>query len=242
MSVLKANLEMQDHSVLGDPQASLEQLLSQTIAPAGSKKVATPLRADEAPRHTPAKRPKEACEAEDTPAKTEEAKTAEWSAPSGALLCKKLSDRATVPTKGSKLAAGFDLYAAVPAPADGSEATVTIPPHGKALIKTDIAVRFDHIDVGPGCGLYARVAPRSGLAWKQHVGIGAGVVDADYRGNVGVVMFNHSPSEPVVVRQGDRVAQLVLERYEHGVEQAVEVADLGGETERGAGGFGSTGK
>jgi len=198
-----------------------------------------PVAVQEVPEQTPAKRPVE-CEPEGTPIK--QAKASERTAPSNSLHIKKLSDRATVPTKGSKLAAGFDLYAAVPVPADGGEALVTIPPHGKALIKTDIAVGFDHIDVGPGCGLYARVAPRSGLAWKQHVGVGAGVVDADYRGNVGVVLFNHSPCEPVVVRQGDRVAQLILERYEISVEQAVEITGELGDTDRGAGGFGSTGK
>jgi len=204
--------------------------------------VQLPMAADDARLHEapepPAKRPMKR-EPKETPAK--QAKACERIAPPNCLRVKKLSDRATVPTKGSKLAAGFDLYAAVPVPADGGEALVTIPPHGKALIKTDIAVSFDHIDVGPGCGLYARVAPRSGLAWKQHVGVGAGVVDADYRGNVGVVLFNHSPCEPVVVRQGDRVAQLILERYEI-VEQAVEIFGELGDTDRGAGGFGSTGK
>merc|ERR1711924_388522 len=115
---------------------------------------------------------------------------------------------------GSKMAAGFDLYAAIPARADGQESSVTIPPHGKALINTDLAIKFDHIDVGPSCGLYARVAARSGLAWKQHVGVGAGVIDADYRGNVSVVLYNHSPMEPAVVKQGGRIAQLILERYE----------------------------
>ena len=63
-------------------------------------------------------------------------------------------------------------------------------------------------------GTYGRVAPRSGLAWKNHIDIGAGVVDEDYRGNVGVVMFNHSDSE-FIVKAGDRVAQLVCEKIEY---------------------------
>jgi len=158
------------------------------------------------------------------------------------LVVKRLSDRATLPTKGSTGAAGFDLYAAIPEPADGSEASVTIQPHGKALIKTDLAVKFDHIDVGLGCGLYARVAPRSSMAWKQHMGCGAGVVDADYRGNVGVVLFNHSATEAVVVRQGDRIAQLILEKYQASVEEVFEVTGELDATDRGSGGFGSTGK
>jgi len=86
-------------------------------------------------------------------------------------------------------------------------------------------------------GTYGRVAPRSGLAWKHHIDVGAGVIDADYRGNVGVVLFNHSEKDfPVQV--GDRVAQLILERII--VPDVVEVQELP-DTIRGAGGFGSTG-
>ena len=80
-------------------------------------------------------------------------------------------------------------------------------------------------------------APRSGLAWKKHIDVGAGVIDADYRGCVGVVLFNHS-AEDLEVKRGDRVAQLILERIETPpVEEVTELDD----TERGAGGFGSTG-
>ena len=61
-------------------------------------------------------------------------------------------------------------------------------------------------------GVYGRVAPRSGLAAKKHIDVGAGVIDADYRGNVGVVLFNHA-SEPFKVENGDRIAQLILEKY-----------------------------
>ncbi len=152
------------------------------------------------------------------------------------ILCKKLNPRATLPTKGSKSAAGFDLYASINPTEEGNEETafMVIPPHGKALVKTDIAVKFGQE------GLYGRVAPRSGLAWKQHVGVGAGVIDADYRGNVGVVLFNHSGTESVTIRHGDRIAQLILEKYECSVEECEEVDELD-ETERGAGGFGSTG-
>ena len=87
------------------------------------------------------------------------------------------------------------------------------------------------------CSCYGRIAPRSGLAWKKHVDIGAGVIDADSRGNVGVVMFNHA-EEDLVVNRGDRVAQLVLERI--CIADVLEVDELD-ETERGEGGFGSTG-
>jgi len=86
-------------------------------------------------------------------------------------------------------------------------------------------------------GTYARVAPRSGLAWKNFIDVGAGVVDYDYRGNVGVNLFNHG-KEDFVIKHGDRVAQLILEKI--CTPDVVEVDDLE-DTDRGAGGFGSTG-
>jgi dUTP pyrophosphatase len=95
------------------------------------------------------------------------------------------------------------------------------------------------------------IAPRSSLAWKNHIDVGAGVIDADYRGTVGVVLFNHSDkdfqskttlshsySQPLV-KQGDRVAQLVLEKI--ATPEVVEVDNIE-DTERGVGGFGSTNK
>uniref|UniRef100_UPI0037E98547 deoxyuridine 5'-triphosphate nucleotidohydrolase, mitochondrial isoform X1 n=1 Tax=Semicossyphus pulcher TaxID=241346 RepID=UPI0037E98547 len=134
----------------------------------------------------------------------------------------KLSEHATTPTRGSAKAAGYDLYSAY---------DYSIGPLDKAIVKTDIQIAVPH-------GCYGRVAPRSGLAAKNFIDVGAGVVDEDYRGNVGVVLFNFS-KETFEVKKGDRVAQLVCERicYPDLMEQ--ETLD---ETERGAGGFGSTGK
>lgn len=86
-------------------------------------------------------------------------------------------------------------------------------------------------------GTYGRVAPRSGLAWKNFIDVGAGVIDQDYRGNVGVILFNHSDT-PFEIKKGDRIAQLILERIVHPV---VVEADTLSDTDRGAGGFGSTG-
>ncbi len=80
-------------------------------------------------------------------------------------------------------------------------------------------------------------APRSGLAWKNSIDVGAGVIDEDYRGNVGVILFNHSDAD-FAVAAGDRVAQLVLEVI---LTPAVEVVEDLEDTARGAGGFGSTG-
>jgi dUTP pyrophosphatase len=137
------------------------------------------------------------------------------------LFVKRLSESATLPSRGSVQAAGYDLSAAH----DG-----VVPARGKALIKTDLAM------VIPSC-CYGRVAPRSGLAWKHSIDVGAGVIDADYRGNVGVVLFNLSDAD-FAVKTGDRIAQLVLERIE--TPDVVEVDDLEA-SERGSGGFGSTG-
>eukprot|EP00941_MAST-03F_sp_MAST-3F-sp1_P003532 g3532.t1 len=96
---------------------------------------------------------------------------------------------------------------------------VTIPAGGKGIAKTDLAIAVPD-------GTYGRIAPRSGLAWKKHID-----------GNVGVVLFNHGKND-LVVQPGDRVAQLILERIV--TPEVLQVESLE-ETERGAGGFGSTG-
>ncbi|ORZ14006.1 dUTPase-like protein [Absidia repens] len=137
------------------------------------------------------------------------------------LLVKKLSDKGRAPTRGSAQAAGYDLYSA---------ANIVIPAEGKVIVPTDISIA-----VPEGC--YGRVAPRSGLAAKHFIDTGAGVIDADYRGPVGVVLFNFSKVD-YQVSEGDRIAQLILERiYTPEVE---EVDDLDA-TDRGSGGYGSTG-
>lgn len=134
------------------------------------------------------------------------------------------SERATLPTRGSVLAAGYDLYSAEDA---------VIPGQGQGLVATDISV------IVP-VGTYGRVAPRSGLAVKHGISTGAGVVDADYRGEVKVVLFNHSQKD-FAIKQGDRIAQLVLERIVNAEIHEITAEELD-TTERGAGGFGSTGK
>ena len=126
-----------------------------------------------------------------------------------------------MPQRGSPLSAGFDLASA--------ENTV-IKAGQRGIVKTDLSIACP-------AGTYARIAPRSGLAVKKFIDVGAGVVDADYRGPVGVVLFNFG-AEDFVVEQGDRVAQLILE--EICMADAVEV-ELLTDTERGEGGFGSTG-
>ncbi|XP_055938205.1 deoxyuridine 5'-triphosphate nucleotidohydrolase-like [Argiope bruennichi] len=138
------------------------------------------------------------------------------------LRIAKLSNNAKIPTKGSKLAAGYDLYSAY---------DYVVPPKGKVLAMTDI-----QIQVPPGH--YGRVAPRSGLAVKNFIDVGAGVVDEDYRGNLGVVLFNFG-SEEFKVNKGDRIAQLICEKISYPELEEVEALN---DTERGDGGFGSTGK
>jgi len=98
------------------------------------------------------------------------------------------------------------------------------------LVKTDIQVKVPE-------GTYGRVAPRSGLALKNKIDVGAGVIDRDYRGNVGVILFNLS-DEDFQVSPGDRVAQLICEKIEYPEVEELENLD---DTDRGEGGFGSTG-
>lgn len=134
------------------------------------------------------------------------------------------SENATAPTKGSALAAGYDLY---------SSESAVIPAQGQGLVSTDLTI------IVP-IGTYGRVAPRSGLAVKHGISTGAGVVDADYRGEVKVVLFNHSQKD-FSIEKGDRIAQLVLEQIVNADIKVITQEELD-VTVRGDGGFGSTGK
>ncbi|CAJ0587728.1 unnamed protein product, partial [Mesorhabditis spiculigera] len=134
----------------------------------------------------------------------------------------KLNEKAQAPTYGSACAAGADLYAAE---------DCVIPAKGKYCVGTGIQVELPY-------GYYGRVAPRSGLAAKHFIDVGAGVVDSDYRGELKVLLFNFNDND-FEVKVGDRIAQFICERIAHVQYQEVETLD---NTERGAGGFGSTGK
>ena len=137
------------------------------------------------------------------------------------LRVKKLNQNATLPTRGSGGAVGYDLY---------STEELVVPPTHRALVGTGIAIVLP-------VGVYGRVAPRSGLAVKHGIQVGAGVIDPDYTGEIKVVLFNHGDKD-FEVKKGDRIAQLILERCETPeVEEVGEVKD----TERGSKGFGSTG-
>ena len=133
-----------------------------------------------------------------------------------------LNENATAPERKSVSAAGYDLFSSV---------DTSIPARGMGKVDTGIS-----ISIPEDC--YARVAPRSGLTWNHGIDVGAGVVDSDYRGEIKAILFNHS-DVPFKVKKGDRIAQLILEKI---YTIPVEVVDSLEQTERGAGGFGSTGK
>lgn len=141
------------------------------------------------------------------------------------LKIKKLAPDAILPSRQTPFSAGMDLYAAGPA--------VTIPPMGHAVISTGIAVELPE---GYGAFLFAR----SGLAVKSGVKPrnGVGVVDADYRGEIKVGLENLS-GVAYRVEPGERIAQMVILRVEEA--EIVECDELS-ESDRGAGGFGSTGR
>lgn len=141
------------------------------------------------------------------------------------MKCYALSEDAIQPRRGSAGAAGYDLYAAE---------TVRIPAGQRRLVSTDIAVECPE-------GCYARIAPRSGLALKNGIDVMAGVVDSDYRGAVGVLLINLS-GDDFKVYQGDRIAQMIFERCVVGKEIGLHmIHGTPEETERGDGGFGSSG-
>ena len=133
-----------------------------------------------------------------------------------------------LPSYQSKHAAGLDIVAGVP---EGEP--VTLLPGARALVPSGFALELPH-------GYEAQVRPRSGLALKHGVTLlnSPGTIDSDYRGELMVIMINHG-SEPFVVRRGDRIAQLVVAPVSHVEIAAVEEL---AETERGPGGFGSTGQ
>lgn len=134
------------------------------------------------------------------------------------------SPLAKLPTRGSLGAAGYDLYAANPEP-------IVIPGQcGRALVPTGLQVVLPP-------GTYGRVAPRSGLAVKKGVSIGAGVIDSDYTGEVGVLVVNQG-GDDIAITAGERIAQLILERI---ITPEVVELDYVPDTQRGSGGFGSTG-
>jgi dUTP pyrophosphatase len=138
------------------------------------------------------------------------------------IQIKKLSDKAKIPSQGSKYAAGYDLYAAE---------EVLVNTMGRKLVKTNISISIPE-------GYYGRIAPRSGLAYKNGIDVLAGVIDSDYRGDIGVILFNTDHNLDFEVNIGDRIAQIIIEKCHSVNWETIETLDS---TVRSEGGFGSSG-
>ena len=130
-----------------------------------------------------------------------------------------------LPEYKTKFSAGMDLQANLDAP-------VELKPLERALIPTGL-----FIELPEGCE--AQIRPRSGLALKKGIGVlnAPGTIDADYRGEIGVILVNLS-NESFTVNDGERICQMIIARHEQADWEAVELLS---ETERGSGGFGHTG-
>ena len=139
----------------------------------------------------------------------------------GPLTFKRLDPRAILPSRGSSLSAGLDIYAIE---------DLTIRPRERHLARTGLAVAIPE-------GYYGRLAPRSGLATNKGLDTLAGVIDADYRGEIGCLLYN-AGDETIHLAAKSKICQLIIEKII--TPNAVWADDIS-VTERGSGGFGSTG-
>lgn len=137
------------------------------------------------------------------------------------LKIKKLVENAYIPSRGTPGSVGYDIKAL--------ESGVILPGH-RMPVSTGIAVSIPD-------GHYGRIAPRSGLAFKNGIDVLAGVIDPDYRGEIKVILINLGKNN-YYFNKGDRIAQLILEKVSTPEVEQVEDLDS---TVRGSGGFGSTG-
>ncbi len=131
-----------------------------------------------------------------------------------------------LPAYETVLSAGMDLRANIDEP-------ITLKPLGRTLVKTGLFIELPE-------GHEAQIRPRSGLAYKKGISIlnSPGTIDADYRGEIGVILVNLS-ADDFVIEDGERICQMVIAKHEQIKWIETEILD---ETERGAGGFGHTGK
>ena len=130
-----------------------------------------------------------------------------------------------LPKYQTELSAGMDLYANIDEP-------ITLKPLERTLVKTGLFISLPK-------GYEAQIRPRSGLAFKNGITVlnTPGTIDADYRGEIGVILVNLS-SQNFTINDGDRIAQMVIAKHETAIWEEVENLD---ETNRGEGGFGSSG-
>jgi deoxyuridine 5'-triphosphate nucleotidohydrolase len=137
------------------------------------------------------------------------------------LSFKRLDPRAVLPTRGSSLAAGLDIYVIE---------DLTIQPGERVLARTGLAVAIPE-------GYYGRLAPRSGLATKKGLDVLAGVIDADYRGEIRCLLYN-TGDEAIHLPAQSKICQLIIEKI---ITPTAVWGDEISDTDRGSGGFGSTG-
>lgn len=137
------------------------------------------------------------------------------------MIVELINENSKSPTLGSDLAAGFDLCSSI---------ACVVPKQGKYLIDTGIKIQLPS-------NTYAQLKSRSGLASKKNIHVGAGVIDEDYRGEVKVLLLNHS-NEDFQVNIGDRIAQMIVIPI---LRPNIVIGLVNKNTERGEGGFGSTG-
>lgn len=138
------------------------------------------------------------------------------------IKIKLLNSNSKTPERSTSNAAGYDIFAVQ---------DYNIEAQSRELIKTGIALEIPD-------GYYGRIAPRSGIALKNGIDVMAGVIDSDYRGEIGVILYNSDKNNSFLVRTGDRIAQLIIEKYYPFGIQIVESLD---DTDRGTSGFGSSG-
>ena len=131
-----------------------------------------------------------------------------------------MGPKSTAPTRATKLSAGLDLY---------SSHRAIVQPFGRAMVRTGVKIAIPE-------GYYGRIAPRSSLAFYRSIHVGAGVIDADFRGAISILLFNFS-YKTFLIQPGDKIAQLIIEKI---ITPTLELTDDLGETERGEGGLGSS--
>jgi dUTP pyrophosphatase len=131
----------------------------------------------------------------------------------------KIHQDAIIPTKATTRSIGLDLF---------STENRVIPPGHRAVVSTGISVNIPD-------GTYGRIAPRSGLAVKNGIAVGAGVIDPDYTGELRVVLFNHDLESPYTIEPGHRIAQIIFEKAMNPIVTVERSND------RGDNGFGSSG-